>query len=181
MENEILFENETLYDNASHRSYKLFYYYKYKLKSTIIWLLIAEFFVVYISIYTNKALLSSKSPLPTMHIVAFVLNCIIFLLLPVFAVIVKSLIIPKLDICTMHIQFSDSFLYYEYGNSTFKLLYEDTSCIEKVCDTKDYVYFMLGKRCAFYVDKRKFIKGNPDNFSKYLEEKFSEKYKNYVR
>ncbi len=171
-EQEILFKNTTNMNEECKRDFIQFIWLKYnKYKYwTIMILMITNLLLLGVWRIINEIRIYGNISTSSSAFVA------IYLIM-IFAILwLPNQKVKKNDNMVYKYDFLDEYMQVYNQLAVEKILYENTSLIKNVCNTKRYIYFMISDARGFIVDKNGFDNYNEEEFKKYIENRFNNKY-----
>lgn len=176
MNNEdILFENETNFTKEVLQDFSKFInlkYNKFKYWETIIF----SFLFLILGIYGAMVQIIIYRARPTIISLVFIL-----FFLQILVLMIKK---PKGNIKVkeknINYKFTEEYLFISTELATQKILYTNLNDIQNVCNTEKYIYIMINKKLGYIIDKNSFKNYNEKEFLNYIQDKFKEKYINFL-
>ena len=161
---KILFKNETKYTKEIYKKFVDFHSNKYNTKYNMYTIII-----VFLILFCIVLQVSYRY-----YLIAF-LTCIIFAIFCLYRFL-HPLSIVKKELEGEIIQKEKSFTFKFYDKYFIISEKKDLNIVKyyklkKAFETKDFFYLYLDKSHAFLLNKKNFIIGNPEDFSRFLKKK----------
>ncbi len=180
MENEkILYKNETIFNKENLQNFSKFVwlqYNKFKYWATIIFSTL--FLILGIIGGIGQVIRFQRIPNTFTLIFILIFASIIIVMIKFARGNVK--IEEKNKDTLFKFEFSNDYLLISTELASQKILYNDLSNIQNVCNTEKYIYIMINKRAGYIIDKKGFNNYDEQNFTDYLKDKFKDKYIDYL-
>ena len=176
MENEkILYKNETTLNKDNLQNFSKFVwlqYYKFKYWATMIFSILFLIFGIVGAIGQVRRFQRIPNTFTLVFILFFASIIIVMIKLVKGNVKVEE---KNKDILCKY-EFSNDYLIISTELVSQKFLYSDLSNIQNVCNTGKYIYIMTNKKTGYIIDKSGFNNYNEQDFTRYLKDKFKNKY-----
>lgn len=180
MENEkILYKNETTLNKDNLQNFSKFVwlqYYKFKYWATMIFSILFLIFGIVGAIGQVRRFQRIPNTFTLVFILFFASIIIVMIKLVKGNVKVEE---KNKDILCKY-EFSNDYLIISTELASQKFLYSDLSNIQNVCNTGKYIYIMTNKKTGYIIDKSGFNNYNEQDFTRYLKDKFKNKYIDYL-
>ena len=168
---EILFKNVTKMEKQDYEIFSRFWLTKYKRYNYITKVIVCLIFL-FLGVYSPIYQIATYGTINSVLLFRLYTHLCVFIVL----IMPKGTINEKQNIENNY-EFTDSKIIIRTNTyNTQEIIYEKYNPIYRVCETEKYIYFMTLNNSAYILNKDEFIVGKREDFSKYIKEKYKEKY-----